>query len=812
MGHLDYQRKLEEFQSALDVPKWYAGLSDYQEEAIKELCNDLRDDFEQGTSFRVEKILMRLGLSPMISKKKIRTMVQLSRGNDLAFLFFILDGYYVSCRKNGEYTTNEKLLMIAMAKIDLLPTLRELDRILPPPQLSELELRRQRGSTTIPGNSKPQLEQQATQPKKTNKGTKSPYFQRQPRPKEIVVKYTSKPPQMIAKFPFWPLDQPPNYGKPTDPPWFADYNLNPVNRLVKKTVGEAVDKYFNHLNHMKQLESKARISRRAALALQKAMKEDTDEPQFCAYHRFAVGEAQLVKDELVVLARDRCIELMDVTLPYRKLRQRRILAQLEHDVDCCMKRYAMKMESATVHTITRKFDCVICQEQRVDLPVAKPHERKGRALVGDCLNLAHTEATEKCVGERLTGGGLHRQPIDFRGELGTCKKVTDFDAVYYEPDPSSCLAHKGKNQQRISFLIDDSKMKRLRKNRKDPAVEVRYQGKQTKKTFFTAPGDHKPYQFKYKRIFRTGLEKPRDVKKFIDRAFVNALDKGDAAPKPSCEKPSEITSDEDVGQLEMEVSGLRLTDSCASSDDSSEHSQRSHEDRRAEIVDAVVRCAKDIWMRGVNMKRAEMEAAEQNEQHPETEARNLTFAVDRIDPDNAELMSRMLQEGMQELRKNRRFVLASLPEAHKLPVLQEWIKRRYGKLYTEEEIQKSIQDSLKVFEMIILLQNRPPTADLMGMDQLPPHKETFAYYSHAKALASKVKAEYYKKLNDMYMNHTIACWYAMGNYLCRGGPPKKTFYAYMSANTRDIMRNKVWNGEYRNIRRLRDIYRETHKK
>ncbi|EDW60252.1 uncharacterized protein [Drosophila virilis] len=810
MGLRDFQKKLDQFQKAVDVPKWYLGLSDYQEDTIKELCNDLRDDFEQGTSFRVEKSLTRLGLSPLISKKKIRTMVQLSRGNDLAFIFFILEGYYISCRKNGEYTTNEKLLMIAMAKIDLLPTLQELDRILPPPQLSELDLKRQRRSYgQQQRTSKFPLEQQTR--KKKSKSTQFPYFQRQPRPKEIVVKYTSKPPNVISNFPFWPLDQPPNYGIKSDPPWFAEYNLNPVGRLVKSTVAEAVDKYFHHLNHIKYLESRARFSRRAAAALEKAMDDDDTEPLMCAYHKFAIGEAQLIKDELVVMARDRCIELMDVTLPYRKLRQKRIVAQLERDIDDCIKRYSMKMESTTVHTIS-KSDCVLCQEQRVDFPVAKPQERKGRALVGDNLHLAHTQATDTCIGARLCGGGLRREPIDFEVELPPCRSSNAGTSML--SDASSCVTPKGKSQQRISFLLDDSKLKKLRKNRKDQTVEVRYQGKQTKKTFFTAPSDHKPYQFKYKRIFKSGQEKPRDVKKVIAKAFVSALDRGDGTPIPLCEKPAENTSEDDVEKLEMEVSGIRLTDSCASTDDTSEHSKRSYEDRRADIVDAVVRCAKEIWMKGVNAKRAEMEMQESEAKAKENPMQSsiLTYDIEKFDPDNAQLMNRMLQDGLAQLRKNQRFVLASLPDAYKLPVLQAWIRRRYGKQYNEEEAQKSIQQSIKVFETITLLQGMPPPADLMGMDHMPQSKENFAYCKQAKALAAKVRQEYYKKLNDIYMNHTIACWYAMGNYMCRAGPPRKTFYAYMSANTRDIMRNKVWNGEYRDIRQFRDNYKETHKK
>ncbi|XP_062130606.1 uncharacterized protein LOC133841848 [Drosophila sulfurigaster albostrigata] len=805
MGQIDSQNKLDEFQKLLDVPKWYLGLSDYQETTIKQFADDLRDDFEQGTSFRIEKSLCRIGVSPLISKKKIRTMVQLSRGNDLAFLFFILEGYYISERKNGEYSTNEKLLMMTMAKIDLLPTLRELDRILPPPQLSALDLKRQQISEV---HHQKTTNSQILPSKSSKKSQKLPYFQKQPRPKEIVVKYTSKPPNHIASFPFWRLNQPPQYGSPTEPPWFSDYNLNPVGRLVKSTVGEAVDKYFNHLNQIKLLEQKARVSRRAAAALERTKHTFTDEPQMCAYHQSMTGEMQLVKDELIVLARNRVMELLDVTMPYRKLRERRILAQLEHDVDVCMKRYALKMEHTTVHTLS-KSDCVLCQAKSVTLPVPKPQDKEGRALVAETLHLANTDVTNKCVGVRLCGGGLRRESVNFEGELDPCEKSQQVNVKIFDPANPSCNSGK-KNQQRISFLLDDRKMKQLRKNRKDLPVEVRFQGKQTKKTFFMAPTDHKPYLFKYKRIFKTNQEKPRDVNRVIAKAFVKALNEEDS-PDPPCEEQPADTSEDDVDKLATEVSGCRLTNSCSSTGDTSDHSTHSHEDRKADIVNAVVRCAKEIWMKGVNIKRTEMERAEAEKAMKSTATTELKYETQNFDPDDSELMNRMLQDGMKELRKNQRYVLASLPNAHKLPVLQEWIKRRYGKQYTEAEVQKSIQESVKIFEMITMLQGRPPSADLMGMDQLPLEKENYNYAKAAKALGDKVRSAYYQKLNDMYMNHTRACWYAMGNYQCPGGPPRKVFYAYMSANTRDIMRNRVWNGEFRNIRQFRDNNKELQK-
>ncbi|ALC41339.1 ssp5, partial [Drosophila busckii] len=775
----------------IDVPKWYLGLSGYQQTAIKEMYNDLRDDFEQGTSFRVEKGLARLGLDPLVSKKKIRTMVKLSRGNDLAFLFFMLEGYYKTARRNGEYSTNEKLLMVAMANVDLMETLRELDRILPPPQLSALDKKRQQRNVYQPParHDSDVHKHHAVPAGKSKKKRKLPYFIAQTRPKEIAVDYSSRPANHIVQFPFWPLNAPPAYGTPAELRWFQEYKLNPVGRLVKNIVSEAVDKFFN----LKFLEGRQTLSRKAAEEFHTMRKSIHGVPQLCGYHQFMLTEAQLAKDQLVVLARDRCLEMLDITMPYRKLRQRRIVAQLERDIDDCYKRYNMKIDRLKVRTLSiSKSECMLCQEQYVDLAKPPPCVKQGRALVADCEQLAHTEILDTYVGNRLTGGGVRREPVDFAGELGNCQPVPEFTGVInVEPGQPPQTAPINSGKQRISFSLDARQL-RMSSNKKskppDQPIAVRYEAKQTRKTFFKAPVPHQPYQFKYKRIFKSGMEKPTDVCKQIAKAFVQALDKGEAKSEHICNQLKPTTSDDELAQLAEQHSGYRLTDSCTSTDDTSDHSTHSRVDHRAEIVNAVVRCVKEIWVKGVTVKRAEMEAAEAFAARKSQYTGVLKFDIDRFDPNDQQLMNTMLQDGFKEMRKNTRYVLASLPDAHKLPVLQEWIKRRYGKQYTEVQMQTNLDQSIKIFEVMSMLQGIPPPADKLGIDRIPESKENYAYFKSAKALGKKVTSTYYKKLNDTYMQHVMACWYAMGNYLCPGGPPRKTFYAYMSANTRDIMR------------------------
>lgn len=64
-------------------------------------------------------------------------------------------------------------------------------------------------------------------------------------------------------------------------------------------------------------------------------------------------------------------------------------------------------------------------------------------------------------------------------------------------------------------------------------------------------------------------------------------------------------------------------------------------------------------------------------------------------------MIRMLKDAMDYLRKNPKYVLASLPESHKLPSLREWIMRRYGKIYFWKDRVEEYKASAKIFKALI---------------------------------------------------------------------------------------------------------------
>ncbi|KAH8358577.1 hypothetical protein KR093_001103, partial [Drosophila rubida] len=130
---------------------WYRGLSDVQMEALKTLQVNLNDDHLQGTGYRVHYVLGRLGLHPVPPKCGIRKLIEMSRANEMAFLWFLMETYYISENHDEIYGSNEQLIMSSIFWLDFYPTLYALDHVLPLPHASA-ETRRKEAQATAKRN------------------------------------------------------------------------------------------------------------------------------------------------------------------------------------------------------------------------------------------------------------------------------------------------------------------------------------------------------------------------------------------------------------------------------------------------------------------------------------------------------------------------------------------------------------------------------------------------------------------------------------------------------------------------------------
>lgn len=118
-------------------PGWFQELSNDQIVAANNLFPALEDDAENCQFKKVKYVLLSIGLHPLPKKSEIMAGIRFSRNNDLAFLWFLFETVYYACEvfgKKKEYSLNERLVLSSICHLDMMTTLRELDRLLPVPE------------------------------------------------------------------------------------------------------------------------------------------------------------------------------------------------------------------------------------------------------------------------------------------------------------------------------------------------------------------------------------------------------------------------------------------------------------------------------------------------------------------------------------------------------------------------------------------------------------------------------------------------------------------------------------------------------
>lgn len=133
-----------------------------------------------------QQLLRNLGIKPIASADHLRHCLHLSRGSDIAFLWFLRQLSYQSAPKctNGfkqpQYTVNERLLLSAIAHLDLITTLRELELVCwcqgdkPPPK-------------DCPPQPLPKRCQQPPEQQRCIRMYESPYLEPLPRPSKRIL-------------------------------------------------------------------------------------------------------------------------------------------------------------------------------------------------------------------------------------------------------------------------------------------------------------------------------------------------------------------------------------------------------------------------------------------------------------------------------------------------------------------------------------------------------------------------------------------------------------------------------------------------
>uniref|UniRef100_A0A182JVA9 DUF4771 domain-containing protein n=1 Tax=Anopheles christyi TaxID=43041 RepID=A0A182JVA9_9DIPT len=120
------------------TPLWFQELTDEQCIICDQFLDAISDDTDERTFHRTEALLRNLGVYPICPKRVLRTSLILCNGNDLSFIWLLLELHYIrSPGKDNkprakDYSINERLLLSAIAHLDMMTTLRGLEKVLPP--------------------------------------------------------------------------------------------------------------------------------------------------------------------------------------------------------------------------------------------------------------------------------------------------------------------------------------------------------------------------------------------------------------------------------------------------------------------------------------------------------------------------------------------------------------------------------------------------------------------------------------------------------------------------------------------------------
>uniref|UniRef100_A0A8W7P6H3 DUF4771 domain-containing protein n=1 Tax=Anopheles coluzzii TaxID=1518534 RepID=A0A8W7P6H3_ANOCL len=155
------------------TPLWFQELTDEQCAICDQLLDAIADDTDERTFHRTSALLRKLGVYPICPNRVLRTSLILCNGNDLSFIWLLLELHYIrspgqdnNSPRAKDYTINERLLLSAIAHLDMMTTLRGLEKVLPPKKPTR--------PTSVAASVAETSHRKSPFPR-----TKSPYLQRQ---------------------------------------------------------------------------------------------------------------------------------------------------------------------------------------------------------------------------------------------------------------------------------------------------------------------------------------------------------------------------------------------------------------------------------------------------------------------------------------------------------------------------------------------------------------------------------------------------------------------------------------------------------
>ncbi|XP_022222514.2 uncharacterized protein LOC111074151 [Drosophila obscura] len=746
---------------------WLRGLSRGQISACDRLFRALRDDTEQESTYRVSRCMNYLGLRPMVSSSRIKTIMKISHGSELAFLYFLWEAEYKPIKNSTDtegahtnFTVNEQLLLSAIAHLDMPATLRELDRLLPPPTHSK-KLRRG-GCTKLRHES-------VTQPKPKRGDNVTPYFAPLPRPK--LFKPTEKkqwgPPESKLRFPEYAKYRGLYEIPEENSRWFSHYQLSPGKRVIKKLLSDELNR----------------------LILDPTIMGVEEGESLCHTHRLIKKAAEKKQEEMTHAVFQRYLSLLDVSGSILKASRKRVIQNLERDIECAADkiRHFSRRKLIEVRKIrSGKVDgtCQLCTHL-----VSTPHmKRADRAdlsiLLGSDLNpIAHPLPQDDGLVKVIELQGQHP-----KGQCGAgdCKLVEVGD-ILIKPSEEGNQPHKRKTRKKSSLIKIKRRGRSTQKGSKVLTTDFKILTDLIPPCSRTLQCPRQDPVYQEPDCFTTRTDHGIEFDYFKIFMIPGLLDVQDVQPQ-SEDFPVDL---EDKQPLIEKLCIAALT----RSNGASPRPHIENEWSSKAVLKAAASCAMGVFRENASLKETSMAAEEKGEQESRTAQK-----VKLINPDDRQQIESLLKSALKVMKLNPNYVLATFPNAHKLPMLIDWVSNRYGKVYTRKEMQAFVNTSRQLIERI----GQREMARQKKMLNVKTRPDSgLVSYAHKKALicqAKQLKREYYGQLNQLALEETRLTWLALRGDSHLGGYIGDTFFAYMPANEADLKRHNLWQSrDYRDM-------------
>lgn len=186
-------------------------------------------------------------------------------------------------------------------------------------------------------------------------------------------------------------------------------------------------------------------------------------------------------------------------------------------------------------------------------------------------------------------------------------------------------------------------------------------------------------------------------------------------------------------------------------------------------------------------------------------------SIESIDPNDTTMLIKLLKIAVDIMQRDPQYVLVTLPNAHMMPILVDWIAERYGKTYNYHQMRnmaKSASLAYQHLNRLDTISHRVPFPKKKYMKGFKCN-ESFDKYHEYACMFGQAQDEYHRRLNKMALEESRIIWLAMHGYSNLGGSITDTYFAYLPAKELDFLRHDLWDSrDYRDMVSIRRKIRE----